>query len=85
MRHSLLPEPQIDRNGTILPTPEPLPVVSKSSAGATIVMLWMRAQGREIVQGMMSRSKRSIAYPRTDSNDFDRPIRVTDIVLDLFE
>ena len=44
-----------------------------------------RTQRREIVQGMMSRSERTITHPRADSNDFDGSIRVTDIVLDLFE
>jgi hypothetical protein len=34
---------------------------------------------------MMSRSERTIAYPRADTNDFHGPIRVTDIILDLFE
>ena len=33
----------------------------------------------------MGRSEGAIAYPRADTNDFHGPIRVADIILDLFE
>ena len=84
MRHGLLPESQIDRNGRFYRRKHRFPcleVVRRRNDDDIVD----RAQRREIVQGMMGGSERTITHPRADSNDFDGSIRVTDVVLDLFE
>src|ERR1700751_3095648 len=44
-----------------------------------------RSQNRKVVQRMVGRAQRAVADARTDPDNTHRPVRVTDIVLDLLE